>query len=125
MFRSGRVRIDGVEHAPLANVSPRVFSSGALVLPQPGGQALAAPVPAPEDPWLVGMELDTFAASSAVRVDELVLDGQLAPSGVARCDANVILLDVTPGESAAARRSRRTARPRRATTARSWRSTGS
>src|SRR6185503_15505340 len=96
VFRSGLVRIDGVDHAPLASVSTRLFSSGALVLPVPG-VALAGPVPAPEAHWVVGMELDTGGASGAVRVEELVLDGQLAPSEFARCDANLVLLDVTPG----------------------------
>jgi len=96
VFRSGLVRIDGADHAPLANVSTRLFSSGALVLPVPG-VALAGPVPAPEAHWVVGMELDTGGASGAVRVEELVLDGQLAPSEFARCDANLVLLDVTPG----------------------------
>jgi hypothetical protein len=97
VFRSGLVRIDGVDYAPRASVDHRLSSTGGLVLPRPS-QALAEPVPVSAEHWLLGMELDTSAADGAVRVEELVLDGQLAPAGLARCDANVLLLDVTPGE---------------------------
>lgn len=105
VFRSGRVRIDGVEHAPRGRFSARVHSSGALGLPAPD-QPLAEPVPAPAVGGFVGMEFDTLASDGAVNVVELVLDGQLAPSGPSspagpgRCDANVRLYDVTPGEPA-------------------------
>ncbi len=97
VFRSGLVRIDGVDFAPRATVAHRLASSGGLVLPRPSA-ALVEPVPVPEERWFVGMELDTALASGALRIEELVLDGQLAPAGLARCDANVLLLDVTPGE---------------------------
>jgi hypothetical protein len=42
------------------------------------------------------MELDTKSALGPTRVEELVLDGQLAPADFTRCGANLILLDVTP-----------------------------
>jgi VCBS repeat protein len=99
VFRSGRVHIDGVEHAPLSRFSPRLASSGAQLLAAPG-QPLGEPVPAPEAGWFVGMELDTLGTTGAVRVAELVLDAQLAPAGPARCDSNVRFYDVTPGEPA-------------------------
>jgi hypothetical protein len=62
------------------------------------GSARPAPAAAPAEDWTVGMELDTALAAGPVRVAELVLDGQLAPAGLGRCDANVLLVDVTPGE---------------------------
>jgi hypothetical protein len=99
VFRSGLVRIDGTDYAPRAAFSRRLTSSGALVLPRVGA-ALAEPVPAPAENWFVGMELDTALASGALRVEELVLDGQLAAPGLGRCDANVVLYDVTGREPA-------------------------
>jgi hypothetical protein len=96
VFRSGLVRLGGADHEPRPGFSHRLASTGALVLPF-RGRALAEPVAAPEQGWTVGMEIDTSLATGPTRVEELVLDGQLAPSGVARCDANLILLDVTAG----------------------------
>jgi hypothetical protein len=98
VFRSGLVRIDGVEYGPRTSFSHRLASTGALVLPVLGS-ALAEPVAAPGEDWVVGMEVDTVLASGPVRIAELVLDGQLVlPADLARCDANVVLLDVTPLE---------------------------
>jgi VCBS repeat protein len=98
VFRSGRVRIDGADHEPHGRFSARVLSSGALALPAQD-QPLAEPEPAPAGGF-VGLELDTLASDGPVLVAELVLDGQLAPAGAARCDSNVRLYDVTPGEPA-------------------------
>ena len=98
VFRSGLVRIDGVDYGPRPGYSHRLASTGALLLPSPGRET-AEPVPAPAPDWLVGMEIDTANAAGATRVEELVLDGQLSASDLARCGANVILLDVTPGEA--------------------------
>src|SRR5262249_29087078 len=51
--------------------------------------------------------------SSAALATELVLDGALAPAGAARCDANVVLWDVTPGaEPALVHAERRATSPR-------------
>jgi hypothetical protein len=47
----------------------------------------------------VGLELDTYGASGPTRLAELVLDGELDDSAGARCGANVVLWDVTPGET--------------------------
>jgi hypothetical protein len=90
VFRSGRVRLDGVDFPPRAALSPRLASTGALVLPVPD-EPLAEPVPAVQDRWSVGMEVDTLSAEGPVHVQELVLDGQLSPAS----DANVLLYDVT------------------------------
>jgi len=98
VFRSGLVRIDGADFPPHTSFSHRLASTGALVLPRPG-RALAEPEATPAPDWTVGMEVDTTSASGATRIEELVLDGQLTPASVARCDANVILLDVTPREA--------------------------
>jgi hypothetical protein len=99
VFRSGRVRIDGVDFAPEERFEHRLRSTGALVLPAPGTPP-PEPVPAPAAGWHVGLELATPEAPRAILLAELVLDGQLAPSGPARCDANVQLWDVTAGEPA-------------------------
>jgi len=94
MFRSGLVRIDGVDHAPRGPFSARLASTGGLLLPEPASP-LPEPAAAGEPSWFVGLELDTALAPGPVRVEELVLDGQLAPAGAARCDANLVLWDVT------------------------------
>jgi len=97
VFRSGIVRIDGTDHAPRAGVDPRLHSTGALVLPAEGvPPPELEPVPGP-DGW-VGIELDTHTTEEAVLVQELVLDGALVPAGPGRCDANVLLFDLTHGD---------------------------
>jgi len=95
VFRSGLVRIGGIDHPPRPEVETRLFSSGCLAEPAPG-----APLERPAtvaEPWLVGLELDTSDALDSARLEELVLDGQLAPPAPGH-EANVILLDVTGGE---------------------------
>jgi hypothetical protein len=97
VFESGIVRIGAAEHAPTGYFGPRLWSSGALRLPvlaTPTPEPVATPAPA----WIVGLEFETCAGSGALAATELVLDGQLAPAGAARCDANILLWDVTPGE---------------------------
>lgn len=118
VFRGGRVRLDGQDHEPNPRVATRLVSSGALRLPVPA-QALPELVPAPGPDWFVGMELDTLGASHGLRVEELVLDGHLVPAGLARCDANVLLLDVTPDDAGGGRVA---ARERLATSERNHRS---
>jgi VCBS repeat protein len=119
VFRSGRVLLDGVEHAPRTDFGARLFATG-------GGLALADPelgLPKPElnaghGRW-VGIELTTPRARR-VQVKELVLDAQLAPAA----PFNLALWDVTDPEHpqrvlAAARetssRNRRTSLPFEAT----------
>ncbi|MSR62420.1 MAG: VCBS repeat-containing protein [Planctomycetes bacterium] len=97
VFRDGAVLVDGALVPPRAAFAAHLSSTGALVLPAPG-VVLDDLQPAPASPWFVGLELDTRPVDAATRVAELVLDGQLTPSGAGRCDANVQLWDVTPGE---------------------------
>ena len=98
VFRSGNVRIDGLLHPARTGCTPRLTTTGALRLPEPDAP-LAEPVPAPALDWFVGLELATLHTPGAVRIEELVLDGQLAPAGTTRCDANVLLWDLTPGST--------------------------
>jgi hypothetical protein len=56
-------------------------------------------VPAPPGSF-VGLEFDTLAADGPVLVSELVLDGGLVSPDVSRCNPNLRLYDVTPGEPA-------------------------
>jgi VCBS repeat protein len=97
VFRSGLVRIDGVDFSPAGSFAARLGSTGPLVLPDAGGPPPGL-VPAPAPSWFVGLELDTRGASGPTRLEELVLDGALASAASARCGANVVLWDVTPGE---------------------------
>ena len=93
VFRSGRVVIDGVEHAPDDRFHPRVFGTGGgPAIPDPV-TGLAEPKPANGDANWVGIEV-VAPLRRAVLVKELVLDGVLAPprEGV---PYNLVLWDVT------------------------------
>jgi hypothetical protein len=119
VFRSGRVLLDGVEHAPaLDALGPRLFATGGgLALPDP---ELGLPEPtltAPEGQW-VGIELVT-PPTRRVLVKELVLDGQLVPAP-RQSPFNLALWDVTDAEhprlvlaasAATSKRNRRSAHP--------------
>lgn len=96
VFESGLVRIGAAEFAPTGRFDARLWSSGALLLPAPG-LATPEPVPSPFPAWVVGLEFETRAQAGALAATELVLDGQLAPPGPARCSTNLFLWDVTPG----------------------------
>lgn len=98
VFRSGVVLLDGVLFPPSTRFTHRLATTGRLSLPDPSGP-LAEPVSTLEPAWSVGLELGTLLAPGAVRIEELVLDGQLAPPGSTRCDSNVVMWDVTPGAS--------------------------
>jgi len=98
VFRSGLVRIDGVDHPAVGRFTPRLASTGRLALPGPGAP-LPDLAPAPAASWFAGIEFDTSAAPGPTKIEELVLDGELEPASSARCDANVVLWDVTPGET--------------------------
>lgn len=96
VFESGLVRLGDEEFPPSGAFEARVWSTGALLLPVLATPT-PAPEPAPENAWLVGLDLATRPDAGAVQLSELVLDGALAPGGPARCDANLFLWDVTPG----------------------------
>ncbi len=80
IYRSGRVRIDGCDFIPGASLEPLTTVNGGLVM---AGltTAIPAPIAAPAGDWFIGMEIDTRGATSAQRIEELVVDGKLA-SGV-------------------------------------------
>jgi hypothetical protein len=95
VYRSGRVRIHGCDYLPAAPAQPLATVNGGLVLA--GVDAPIAPVvPAPGGDWFVGMEIDTALATAPQRIEEVVIDGALAPavdcSGV---PANFFVWDVT------------------------------
>ncbi len=95
VFRSGRVRIDGCDFVPGAPIEPLTTVNGGLVLAGID-TPLPAPSPSPASNWFVGMEIDTTGAATAERLEELVIDGQLAPA--VNCSGvfgNVFVWDVT------------------------------
>lgn len=99
VFRSGRVRIDGVDYPPAPFVTPTLTTSaGGLATARPR-ESLAPPVAVPGDDWYVGLAFDTVPAAGDVHVRELVIDGQLAlPVAVPWGTGNIALWDVTvPG----------------------------
>ncbi len=94
VFRSGRVVLDGVDHAPLpSGPEPRMaLTAGGLALPDPQ-LGLEPPLPAPGPDHWVGIELET--GRSAVLVRELVLDGELDEPAACDPPFNVALWDVS------------------------------
>lgn len=95
VLRSGRAVVNGVEHAPVEGLSPHVFATaGGLALPDPE-LGLPEVEPAPGAAHWVGIALATArGARRTWRVDEVVLDGQLADP-VGDAPWNVALVDVT------------------------------
>src|SRR4030095_11718161 len=73
VFRSGLVRIDGVDHPPRPDLEPRLAPAASLA-PRAVGAPPPPPEPVSDAHGYVGLELDTLAAPGAVRVEELVLD---------------------------------------------------
>jgi hypothetical protein len=95
VYRSGRVRLNGVDFLPSAPTQPLWTTTDSLALAD-SDTPLPAPIPAPTGDWFVGVELSTAAAIAPLRVEELVLDGQLDKA--IRCDGepvNVFVWDVT------------------------------
>jgi len=97
VFRSGLVRIDGVDHPPTGQSPTMWTSGGGLVMPR-RLSAMPGLLKADED-TRVGTELDTTDADGPLLVCGYVLDGVIGPS--VSCDepASVLLWDgTTPGE---------------------------
>ncbi|MCC6407052.1 MAG: CRTAC1 family protein [Planctomycetes bacterium] len=96
VLRDGRVRIDGVEHAPLAGVSLTLADAAGGLRQVAPGAPLLPPVAAPfADAWAV-LGVSTVGASAPVVVRQLDLDGALdAPVGCDGTAANVVVWDVT------------------------------
>ncbi len=96
VLRNGRVRIDGVEHPPLASgPDPNLATTGGgLALPDPQ-LGLEPPLPAPGPDHWVGIELETAGNAGHVMVRELVLDGQLDDPADCEPPYNLALWDVS------------------------------
>ncbi len=96
VLRDGRVRVNGVEYAPLPGVTPWLEASGgglALAVP---GHPLAAPTPTLfPDAWAI-LGVSTATASKPIIIRQIDLDGGL--DSAVSCDgvpANIVLWDVT------------------------------
>ena len=98
VYRSGKVLMDGVEFAasPAASIVQGTTTDG-LTMPGPT-TAVPALAAAPANTW-VGIEFDTLAATGPVRVNEVIVDGQLdAAVACGANNGNIVLWDVTvPG----------------------------
>ncbi len=101
VWRSGKVRIDGVDHPPCAAVHPRLELAGGGLAQADPALGLGDPFPPPGADHWIGLDLDTIGAIRRVRLRELVLDGHLdLPIACGAAPANVVLWDVTvPGAS--------------------------
>ena len=101
VYRSGKVILDGCElvPAPARSIVQGTTTSG-LAMPSPS--SAVPPLAAAGADRFVGIELDTLSAAGPVRVNELILDGQLAAaSACPGGSANVLLWDVSvPGSPA-------------------------
>ena len=93
VFRSGRVELDGIGHAPATEFYPRLLATGGgLALADPA-LGLPEPEPANGDANWVGIEI-AAPAQRRVLVKELVLDGILVDPSAAE-PVNLVLWDVT------------------------------
>jgi hypothetical protein len=95
VYRSGRVRIDGCDFLPGYPMNPLVTTTNGLVMPTISTQA-APPAPVPGADWFVGTEISTVGAPSALRIEELIIDGKLdAAVDCSGFPANFFVWDVT------------------------------
>ncbi len=95
VWRSGRVQLGGCDAAPaLPAVALTTTTSGLIV---PGSTTpLPAPIDQPAGSWYVGLEVTTDPTAPAQRVEELLLDGELAITDDCNgVQANVYAWDVT------------------------------
>jgi hypothetical protein len=95
VYRSGRVTMHGCEFLPAAPAQPLTTVNGGLLLAGVD-TPIGAPVAAPNVDWFVGMEIDTTLATTAQRIEEVIVDG--APDTPVDCGgvlANFFVWDVT------------------------------
>jgi len=95
VYRSGRVRIAGVDHLPALPAQPLTTTAGGLAVPTTT-TTMGAPTVPPAGNWFVGAEFTTDPAAEPQRVEELSVDGTLA--GAVDCSgvlANLYAWDVT------------------------------
>ncbi len=101
VYRCGQVVVNGTLHEPHPAASKRLATtSGGLALPD-ASAPLPDPTIVPFPDWYVGLAFDTLAATGNVRVEEILLDGQIT-SGGPSCrpvSFNVALWDVTAPSS--------------------------
>jgi FG-GAP-like repeat len=102
VYRSGRVRLNGCDYAPIGGVQPVMTATTgglALVTDQAG---LPDVVDAPADDWWVGVEFDTTLASAPQRLREVILDGVAAqsPEACTGDGGRLVLWDVTDATNA-------------------------
>jgi VCBS repeat protein len=96
IFRSGKVMLGGSVYQPLFPVETHMVTSGGGLLQAPGQTVMADLVPAPGSNHFVGIELDTIGATEPVRIEEVILDGELGEAGwCGNRFGNVALWDVT------------------------------
>ena len=102
VYRDGRVQYAGQTYDPVdpntgdpnVGVSPaRMYTvGGPLLLPEPRG----GPLPTPTvDDVFAGIQLTKEPNTPAVRVREIIVEGQLETRTAKDCDFNIVLLDVT------------------------------
>jgi hypothetical protein len=96
VFRGGAVVIDGTTYEPSPSAA-RELKTAAGGLALPGATTPLPPlVAAPSADWYVGLALSTQGASAVQRIEEIVLDGQLAEAVPAAGGAfNLALWDVS------------------------------
>ncbi len=77
VFRSGKVVVNGEEYQPLNPVDPALqTTTGGLRAPLTN-QRMPKLSDAPNGDFYVGIELDTVGATAPMRIEELILDGEL------------------------------------------------
>jgi VCBS repeat protein len=96
VFRSGKVVLGGSVYQPLHPVPTHLITSGGGLIQAPGQAVMPDLEPAPGPDHFVGIELDTIGATVPVRLEELILDGELGAAGwCGNFFGNVALWDVT------------------------------
>jgi hypothetical protein len=95
VYRSGRVKLDGINWYPSVPVDPLATTTGGLALPLKD-TALPALTPSPGTDWFVGTEISTANATQPLRLEELILDGHLDTAVTCGTDTgSVFVWDVT------------------------------
>jgi hypothetical protein len=101
IFRSGKVQVNGQVYDPVNAVDPRlVTTTGGLRAPH-AQQRMPGLEAAPHTDFYVGVELDTVSASAPLRVEELLLDGELGQAEFCGSGlfGNVALWDISSAGS--------------------------
>jgi len=97
VYRCGQVVVKGSVHDPYPLAPPTLTTTGGGLALVDAEAPLPDPVAAPGADWYVGLAFDTLGATQPVRVEEILLDGQLALDGPAchPVSFNLALWDVT------------------------------